>query len=372
MYGNNAVLFSEPNFVEGKINNAVKTIRGLDQYLQVINEADFDITSKVTLAGWINMYGWQRWEEKETIIAKGDSWMLQRNDGNSYDGILGFKLKGVTPSDGIETDCEIADYKWHHVAATYDGSQMNIYIDAKLVSTSVASGIITTNNEKVTIAYNFSTDGDYLIGKLDDWRVYKRALTIDEIALLAQQYYLCAFNPVPNDEQTGIDKNIDSLSWSDSGFEDTQDIYFGTDLSAVENATIISDEYQLSVPNNINQLNLSALEMGQSYYWRVDQVYDSEVHKGNTWSFNVLPANAWNPKPVVNALVESDRTLVWSEGELGGSYDIYFGTDYTEVENADHNSPAYKGNQTIDANSYDPGPLKPGKKYYWRIEQINN
>lgn len=33
---------------------------------------------------------------------------------------------------------------------------------------------------------------------------------------------------------------------------------------------------------------------------------------------------------------------------------------------------AYVGRQTLDAISYDPGPLEWGKTYYWRVDEVNN
>ncbi|MCK4885895.1 MAG: LamG domain-containing protein [Planctomycetes bacterium] len=374
-YSCDAVLINEPQWDEGQIDGCLyfNSAGWNQERCEVNNEANFDITDQITIAGWIKVWGWARWGSNDTIICKGnDSWKLYRDGSNDYHGPLTFTLSGVSPSGGVSVYGIEDENTWNHIGAVYDGTKMCLYVDGILKSSVAASGNINTNNAKVSIATNIESLDHQYKGRIDDLRVYDRALSIVEIAHLAQAYYVNAFNPIPVDGQTGLDKNLAQIQWSASIFEDSHNVYFGTDASAVENATIISDEFQASVPNDVNYFDLPALETGQTYYWRVDEIYSEQELKGDIWSFTVLPANAWNPSPVVNALVESDRTLVWSEGEFGGSYDIYFGTDYTEVENADHNSPAYKGNQPIGANSYDPGPLEPGKKYYWRIEQVNN
>ncbi len=373
-YSCDAVLINEPQWEEGRVDGCLHfNSAGWNQErCEVDNEANFDITDQITIAGWIKVWGWARWGSYDTIISKGDSWKLYRNGSNDYHGPLNFKLSGVSPSGGVSVYGVEDENTWNHIGAVYDGTKMCLYVDGILKSSVAASGNIITNNSKVSIATNIENLTYQYRGRIDDLRVYDRALSVVEIAHLAEAYYVNAFNPIPVDGQTGLDKNLAQIKWSASIFENTHNVYFGTDAVAVENATIASDEFQLSAPNDVNYFDLPALETGQTYYWRIDEIYAAQELKGDVWSFTVLPANAWNPKPIVNALVESDRALVWSEGELGGSYDIYFGTDYTEVENADHNSPSYKGNQAIDANSYDPGPLKSGKKYYWRIEQVNN
>ena len=66
--------------------------------------------------------------------------------------------------------------------------------------------------------------------------------------------------------------------------------------------------------------------------------------------------------------VKKDADLMWLEGYKAVSHDVYFGTDRDAVAKADHNSKEYKGNQTN--NIFDPGPLEPGKTYYWRIDVI--
>ncbi|HPS55548.1 MAG TPA: hypothetical protein PLP05_08120 [Sedimentisphaerales bacterium] len=66
----------------------------------------------------------------------------------------------------------------------------------------------------------------------------------------------------------------------------------------------------------------------------------------------------------------NNTTLSWTPGLLATSYDLYFGTDANEVENADHGSDSYVGNFPADSNTYDPGILDDGVSYYWRVEPV--
>lgn len=81
---------------------------------------------------------------------------------------------------------------------------------------------------------------------------------------------------------------------------------------------------------------------------------------------------AKNPKPADNEAGPGDEwgfPLSWTSGDGAEFHDIYFGTDFDDVDNADVSSDEYKGRQALEFNEYDPGVLDFGT-YYWRIDQI--
>jgi hypothetical protein len=86
----------------------------------------------------------------------------------------------------------------------------------------------------------------------------------------------------------------------------------------------------------------------------------------------LLPASG--PRPPDGAEdVEPSVVLSWSAGENATSHDVYFGTSFDSVSNADILSSEYRGPQDLDANSYDPcGFLELGVTYYWRIDEVND
>ena len=92
--------------------------------------------------------------------------------------------------------------------------------------------------------------------------------------------------PVPESGSAGISPDA-LLSWR-AGREAAQStIYLGTDPNEV------ADGLTASVTSNTNRTNLSAfdIEMGQTYYWRVDEVNQAEatsVWAGPVWSFSTV------------------------------------------------------------------------------------
>src|SRR5262249_8483048 len=69
---------------------------------------------------------------------------------------------------------------WSHLAATYDGATLSLYLNGNLVSSQAMSGSLTTSTGALRIGGN-SVFGDYFQGLIDDVRIYNRALSLNEI-----------------------------------------------------------------------------------------------------------------------------------------------------------------------------------------------
>ncbi|UCG58589.1 MAG: LamG domain-containing protein, partial [Phycisphaerales bacterium] len=73
---------------------------------------------------------------------------------------------------------------WHHLAGTYDGSEVRLYIDGKLEVASPAAGSIATNTFNLNIGRTFEIPDWLYSGSIDDVRIYDYALSGDEIEQL--------------------------------------------------------------------------------------------------------------------------------------------------------------------------------------------
>jgi hypothetical protein len=79
------------------------------------------------------------------------------------------KLDATT---GLQAD------EWQHVAATYDGSTMRLYIDGRLDNTTSVSGTITAND---VFRIGRSAGGRHFFGAMDQVRVWSTALSADQL-----------------------------------------------------------------------------------------------------------------------------------------------------------------------------------------------
>jgi hypothetical protein len=70
---------------------------------------------------------------------------------------------------------------WSHVAATYDGATLRLYVNGTQVSSRAVTGNIAVSTGQVRIGGN-NVWGEYFAGLIDEVRIYNRALTATEIA----------------------------------------------------------------------------------------------------------------------------------------------------------------------------------------------
>lgn len=101
-------------------------------------------------------------------------------------------------------------------------------------------------------------------------------------------YNNTAFNPTPIDGA----KNVSTdpiLSWSPGHSEDKHIVYFGPSLTNVDaNAAHVRNPPQ---PQEVNSFYPGILELGKTYYWRIDEVNNIDHNKictGDIWRFTVI------------------------------------------------------------------------------------
>ena len=97
-----------------------------------------------------------------------------------------------------------------------------------------------------------------------------------------------ALLPVPPHGATDVPADDVVLSWTPANEAITHDVYFGTDAEAIGAATTADALYLGRF--DANNLEVGALELGQTYHWRVDEVMaGGAVVAGNIWSFTAEP-----------------------------------------------------------------------------------
>jgi hypothetical protein len=69
---------------------------------------------------------------------------------------------------------------WSHLAATYDGGTLRMYVNGAQVASQAVSGGMLTSTGVLTIGGE-GVWGDYFRGTLDEVRIYNRALSAGEI-----------------------------------------------------------------------------------------------------------------------------------------------------------------------------------------------
>lgn len=180
-------------WVEGKFGSALD-FNGTSSYVEVPHSKSLSISDdQISITAWIT----QRLEGDEwrTIFSKGlmeginENWALFTNVKSEYLCPV-FSLKGGERWWHIFVEGSLpADEEWHHVATTYDGSAVNVYIDGKLIESVKAKGNLVPNENALRIGWRKNSPHVWN-GALDEIGVFHRVLTEEEIKNIMQNGYM--------------------------------------------------------------------------------------------------------------------------------------------------------------------------------------
>lgn len=73
---------------------------------------------------------------------------------------------------------------WYHVAGTYDGMEIKVYVDGSLRATTAHEDYIEIQSHNLNIARNSEEVDRYYGGVIDEVRIYNRALSEPEIRFI--------------------------------------------------------------------------------------------------------------------------------------------------------------------------------------------
>jgi hypothetical protein len=150
---------------------------GTNDLLTVADANALDLTTGMTLEAWvkpITLSGWR------TVLLKeapgGLTYSLYAHD-NAPRPATTIVASGERSALGTSA---LALNAWTHLVATYDGSQLRIYVNGIQVGSTPATGSMTASNLPLRIGGN-TIWGEYFRGVIDEVRIYNRALTLAEI-----------------------------------------------------------------------------------------------------------------------------------------------------------------------------------------------
>jgi hypothetical protein len=157
---------------------------GVDDRVQIASSPSLNISSALTLEVWINP---TKSSGTQDVICKSsfgtnNGYIFPRTEDGwrnlkfyIYINSVGWKILTVPyGTDKLN--------QWHHLAATYDGFYMRIFLDGVKLGEMPVSGSITVNNNPLFISGQSGYTGEYFKGKVDDVRIWNRALSECEIA----------------------------------------------------------------------------------------------------------------------------------------------------------------------------------------------
>ncbi|WP_206068505.1 LamG-like jellyroll fold domain-containing protein [Nonomuraea composti] len=160
----------------GKYGRAL-SFNGTSSWVTVNDAPSLRLTNGMTLEAWVNPATVNSWR---TVIHK--------QYGNDLAYVLAAGNDNNRPAAIIHTTGEVGAggtaslplNTWSHLATTYDGTTLRLYVNGVLAGQRTAGGPIRTDNGILRIGGN-SLWSEYFNGLIDEVRIYNRALNATEI-----------------------------------------------------------------------------------------------------------------------------------------------------------------------------------------------
>jgi len=288
-HDNHAVLEGDPEWVPGRVGDALE----LDGFGDNLYAESAELpTAAFTLALWFNPA-----EALDAGSSRQDLLYWQQGNGRPH---LTFNRSdtgeiGLWPNVGGDFDGPLTTTRswvantWYHITGTFDGTSFKIYVDGNLEGTVSHPG---THEDASSLLMGCRTNQrNYFTGKIDDVRLYGKALNEQEIGLVMRGEPDLAWNPSPSNGSTPYITDAAPLTWSPGDFAAEHDVYFGLDRVAVVDADA-SDTTGIyrGRQSGTSYTPPEGVEWGGGpYYWRIDEINtDGTISTGRMWTFTVL------------------------------------------------------------------------------------
>ncbi len=184
---------SDPAWIDGVFGSALR-FDGIDDYVAITNSRPLE-PSTLTVELWTRASSPGTYDY---LVGKG----VDHCRASSYslytgsNGGLHFYIWSVT--DGVSfapsVSAAIWNDRWHHVAGTYDGETVRLYVDGAEIGTGAGAqgniryGLPTDDRLHIGASPRATCHSlTYFSGDIDEVRIWNRALSASEIAARAQE-----------------------------------------------------------------------------------------------------------------------------------------------------------------------------------------
>jgi len=268
----------------------------IDNYVELPIGSTIASLNSATFAIWVTFPGTGETFQRIFNFGYNDATVYMFLTPNNGSGVPYFAI--TTTGSGGESGVDAPNALpsgWHHIAITINGAThaMELYINGVVVAGGSTQALPSDIGNTI---YNWLGRSDdwvppnpYLIGSLDDFRIYNYAKTQNEISKVMRGGPLIAWNPRPSNQAiTDVEKAL-PLRWSPGDEAVKHDVYFSTDYAAVDaaDASDTTNIYRGQQDAN-SYIPIEGVEPNQVYYWRIDEINaDATISRGRIWSFTV-------------------------------------------------------------------------------------
>jgi O-glycosyl hydrolase len=163
----------------GKYESAL-SFNGINNWVTVADANSLHLIAAMTLEAWVM---------PTAAIADWTTVLLKERPGGLAYALYAADGAGQPPAGYINRNgadvhatgnSVLPRNAWSHLAATYDGASVRLYVNGSLIGSRAQTGSINTSSGSLRIGGNLVW-GEYFSGLIDEVRVYNNDLTADQI-----------------------------------------------------------------------------------------------------------------------------------------------------------------------------------------------
>jgi hypothetical protein len=316
--GNNGTVTGATFVTGGRFNNAL-SFNGTSNMVTVADSATLDLTTGMTIEGWVRPSTTGGWRTAFVKEQPGNLvYGVYSNNGSNHPSAEVYVNGAVRTVEGSSA---LPTLTWSHLAATYDGATLRLYVNGTQAAQLAIAGSILTSNSPVRIGGN-GIWPEYFAGQIDEVRIYNRALTASEI----QSDMLRSITPdvtpptitarTPTNGAAGVNAGTSpTVTFSElmnSGTVNSTNVF----LRDSSNATVPATVTYNTTTNVATLTPQAALQYGATY---------SVTVKGGAGGVTDLAGNALAADSTWSFSVEASPPQVLVVGSTANPFGLYLG-----------------------------------------------
>jgi hypothetical protein len=175
-FGNTGAIAGATWTTDGRYGGAL-SFDGVNDWVTINDTAALDLTTGMTLEAWVlpsTLSGWR------TVLLKERSGGLVYSLYTSGDGTRPSGYVATPGEVGVVGPSSVSTTTWTHLAVTYDGATLRLFVNGAQVATRTLTAPIAASTGALRIGGN-SVWTEFFRGRIDEVRIYNRALTAAEI-----------------------------------------------------------------------------------------------------------------------------------------------------------------------------------------------
>jgi uncharacterized protein DUF4082/concanavalin A-like lectin/glucanase superfamily protein/galactose oxidase-like protein/Big-like domain-containing protein/purple acid phosphatase-like protein len=289
--GNDGTLTGADRVNNGRFGRAL-SFESDDDIVSVPDDSSLHLLQGMTIEAWVKPTATTFW--RSIIFKEADEGLSYGLYGNNEDDVPHVHI-GSGGETGVSGPTALAPGQWTHLAATYDGNILKLFVNGTQVGSKAVPGVLPNGAGPLTIGAN-SVWGEHFRGLIDEVRVYNRPLSQSEIA---------------------TDRNAPVVPGTPAPPSDTDPNQIGS--------------FSQPVQYPITPVHLALLRDGRVAMWDGFEAALNSEHTWDPWSgaFDAIPTGR-NLFCAGHVTLNDGRLLV-----AGGHIQAYEGTKDTNLFNPD-------------------------------------